>query len=279
VRTVLVTGASTGIGEACVLRLAAAGWRVFASVRREPDAERLRERGAGRVTPLRFDLTDEAALRGECARVVAECGAAGLQGVVNNAGIAVAGPLEFLPVAELRRQLEVNVVAQVAVAQALLPALRPARGRIVLIGSIAGRSAMPFMAPYAASKHALEAIADAWRLELAPWGMKVVLVEPGVIATPIWETSLRAADGLLGQLSPATEEYYGAVLQKMRARIARGMKGLPADAVARVVERALTVPRPRARYLIGRDAKLRAWLKRLPTPLQDRIMLEGLKRL
>lgn len=276
---VLVTGASTGIGDACVARLVAAGWRVHAAVRKEADAHRLEQTYGGRVTVLRFDLTDEPAVRAACARIDAECGEAGLDGVVNNAGIAVAGPLEFLPLEQLRQQLEVNVVGQVGVAQALLPALRRARGRIVLIGSIAGRSSMPFTGAYGASKHALEAIADAWRIELAPWHVKVVMIEPGVITTPIWETSARRAEGMIATLPPLAEEYYGKTIRRLRERITRGMKGLPPEAVARAVERALTASRPPARIVVGRDAKLRLAMKILPTRLQDRIVREGLKRI
>lgn len=278
-RSVLVTGASTGIGDACVARLVGAGWRVFASVRKSADAERLADAYGDRVTVLRFDVTDEAAVREECARVDDSCGERGLEGVVNNAGMAVAGPLEFLPLAELRRQLEVNVVGQVGVVQALLPALRRARGRIVLIGSIAGRAAMPFTGAYGASKHALEAIADAWRVELAPWGVRVIIIEPGVITTPIWDTAAAHADAMLAGLPPLTAEYYGKTLGRLRTRIARGMKGQPADAVARVVERSLTAKRPRARVLVGTDARLRILLQYLPIPVQDRLIRAGLDRL
>jgi NAD(P)-dependent dehydrogenase (short-subunit alcohol dehydrogenase family) len=275
----LVTGASTGIGAACVARLVARGWHVYASVRRPADAERLRQQFGESVSVLEFDVTDEGAVRAAGARIVAERGEAGLDGVVNNAGIAVAAPLEFLPLAELRHQLEVNVIGQVAVAQALLPGLRRARGRIVLVGSIAGRSAMPFLGAYGASKHALEAIGDAWRVELAPFGVRVAIIEPGVIATPIWKTSERHADSFLGTLPTGLQQYYGRALDALRARAARGMGGLPPDRVADAVEHALTARRPRARYLVGRDARTRVWLQRLPTPVRDRLILAGLRRL
>ena len=278
-RWCLVTGASTGIGRACVDRLVAAGWRLYASVRQSAHAAALTAAHGDRVIPLVFDLTDLAAIETAGARIRAERGEGGLQGVVNNAGIAVAGPLEFLPPAELRHQLEVNVVGQVAVAQSVLPALRTGRGRIILMGSISGRSAMPFTGAYAASKFALEAIADSWRIELAPWQLPVVMVEPGVIATPIWETAARHATRVLDALPPQLQEYYGRALEAMRRRAARGMGGLPPTAVAEVVERALTARRPRARYVVGRDAKTRVWLQRLPTRLRDRLVLEGVKRL
>ena len=279
VRWGLVTGTSTGIGRACVDRLVAAGWQVYAGVRKPADAAALSTAHGERVVPLEFDLTDLAAVREAGARVVAERGEGGLQGVVNNAGIAVAGPLEFLPPEELRRQLDVNVVGQVAVTQAVLPALRRGGGRIVLVGSIAGRSALPFTGAYSASKFALEAIADSWRIELAPWHLPVVMIEPGVIATPIWDTAARHATAILERLPPQVQEYYGEALAGMRRRAARGMGGLPAAAVAAAVERALTARRPRARYVIGRDARTRVWLQRLPTRLRDRLVLAGVKRL
>ena len=277
--SVLITGASTGIGAACVAQLSARGWHVYASVRKAADAERLQTQYGGRVSVLEFDVTDAAAVGAAGARVVAERGERGLDGVVNNAGIAVAAPLEFLPIAELRHQLEVNVIGQVAVAQAVLPALRRARGRIVLVGSIAGRSALPFTGAYSASKHALEAIADAWRVELAPFGVHVAIVEPGVIATPIWSTAAAYAEAMLARLPPAVDHYYGRALDGLRARAARGVKGLPPEHVARAVEHALTARRPRSRYLVGRDARTRVWLQRLPDRLRDRLILAGVKRL
>lgn len=278
-RAVLITGASTGIGAACVERMVGRGWHVYASVRKTADADRLGTRFGRAVTVLQFDITDAAAVQEAGARIVAERAAAGLDGVVNNAGIAVAAPLEFLPPAELRHQLEVNVIGQVAVAQAVLPALRRARGRIVLVGSIAGRSALPFTGAYSASKFALEAIADAWRVELAPWDVHVAIIEPGVIATPIWSTASRYAEGMLARLPARVNEYYGRALDGLRARAARGVGGLPPERVARAIEHALTARRPRTRYLVGRDARTRVWLQRLPDRVRDRLIREGVKRL
>src|SRR5581483_7822637 len=193
VRTALVTGASSGIGAACANRLVRGGWHVLAGVRRTGDAP------AG-TEELRLDVTDPTQIRAAADRVER------LDGLVNNAGIVVAAPLEELPLDELRRQLEVNVVGQLAVTQALLPALRAARGRIVLVGSIAGRSALPFLGAYSASKFALEAVADALRIERAPAGIRVSLVEPGTIATPIWQRAAADADELAARLGPALAE-------------------------------------------------------------------------
>jgi NAD(P)-dependent dehydrogenase (short-subunit alcohol dehydrogenase family) len=271
-----VTGASKGIGEACALRLARGGWRVFGGVRADADAERLRAAG---ITPVSLEVTDEVQTAAAAAFVDAEVGERGLDGLVNNAGIAVAGPLEFLPLAELRRQLDVNVVGQVAVTQALMPALRRARGRIVFIGSISGKSALPFTGAYAASKFGLEAVADALRVELMPWRMRVSIVEPGVIATPIWETSLAFGEAMLAAMPPVALEYYGAAVDGLKDRALRGKSGRPPDDVARVVEHALTARRPKLRYVVGTDARLRMLFQLLPARLRDRIIAEAVKRL
>lgn len=277
--SVLVTGASKGIGEATALRLAGAGWRVFAGVRREADGEALQQRGGEAVVPVLLDVTDSEQIAA-AAEVIREATGGVLHGVVNNAGMAVAGPLEFLPPESLRRQFDVNVVGQVAVTQAVLPMIRAARGRIVMIGSIAGRSALPFVGPYSASKFALEAIADTLRVELMPWGVHVSLIEPGVIATPIWQTSIDAALAMLEDAPPVVTEYYGERLGAIRRRAERGTGGMSPDVVARVIERALTSSTPRTRYMIGRDAKLRLWLERvLPDRARDRVIDAALERL
>ena len=258
-RTALVTGASSGIGEACALRLVASGWRVLAGVRRAGDAP------AGTEEVL-LDVTDADQIR------AAAGGVEELHGLVNNAGIALGAPLEFVPPDELRYQLEVNLVGQVAVTQAFLPALRYAKGRVVFMGSIAGRSALPFLGPYASSKHGLEAIADSWRLELRPFGVHVSIVEPGSIKTPIWVRSAERADRLIATSDGRIGELYGERIAVFRqAALKRGAAGAPPDAVAKVVEDALTAERPHTRYLVGRDAKLRAGFERLPDRLRDRI--------
>src|SRR3954471_419193 len=199
-RTVLVTGASSGIGRATALELARRGATVLAGVRDPADGEAL----GPSVIPLRLDVTDA----GHVAAAGEEAARRGLDALVNNAGIAVTGPLEYLPLDELRRQLEVNAVAQLAVTQACLPALRASRGRIVNMSSISGRMALPLYGPYAASKYALEALSDSLRLELRGTGVDVVLIEPGAIRTPIWERGIRAADALWDALPPVARERY-----------------------------------------------------------------------
>jgi NAD(P)-dependent dehydrogenase (short-subunit alcohol dehydrogenase family) len=264
-RCVVVTGTSSGIGEACASRLAHGGWRVLAGVRTSEDGERLRELG---VEPVELDVTDPASI----AAAAVELGEGALDGLVNNAGIAVSMPIEFLPLEELRRQLEVNVIGQVAVTQAFLPHLRRARGRIVNVGSIAGRSALPFLGAYAASKHALEALTDALRIELRPFGIDVAIVEPGSIATPIWRKGGETFQRLLAEQPADVLTLYGERMAAFReAAAAAGRRGEPADEVAKVVEQALTAARPKTRYLVGRDARRRSRLERLPDRLRDRV--------
>lgn len=267
-RTVLITGASSGIGAACALRLARSGWRVLAGVRRQGDAPEGAEE-------LLLDVTDAAQIQAAAERVEE------LHGLVNNAGIALASPLEFVPLEELRKQLEVNVLGQVAVTQAFLPALRRARGRIVFIGSIAGKSALPFLGPYSASKHAIEAIADSLRVELSPWGIGVTVVEPGTIKTPIWTRSASRADELLEAMDgrDRLEALYGERIARFRQiALARGQAGASPDSVAEAVEEALTASRPRTRRLVGRDARIRAGVELLPDRLRDRVYERVLTR-
>lgn len=267
-KSVVVTGASSGIGRASALRLARAGWRVYGGVRTAGDADELRELG---IAPVELDVTDAAQIATVAAAVGPE-----LDGVVDNAGIAIAAPLELVPLDELRHQLEVNVVGQVAVLQALLPALRRARGRVVLMGSIGGRSALPFLGPYAASKHALEALADSLRVELRPFGIAVSIVEPGSIATPIWRKGADRAQELSAGFEPERAALYAPAVAHFReVALSRGL-GVDPDVVAKAVEHALTASRPKARYLVGRDAHLRAWIERLPTRLRDRVLARAL---
>lgn len=278
-KSVLITGASTGIGAACAWHLDRLGFAVFAGVRRAADGEVLKAQASSRLQPILLDVTDAAAIERVRQLMMERVGGAGLAGLVNNAGIAVAGPLEAVPIPDLRRQFEVNVIGQVAVTQALLPLLRKGRGRIVNMGSIAGRAAMPLMGPYSASKFALEALTDALRLEVQQWGIRVSIVEPGAIATPIWEKSGAKAEELERTTPEELTHLYAAVIAGVKARVAEAAaRAIPAEAVARAVEHALTAARPKTRYLVGRDAKLRAvMVKLLPDRLSDRLMTRILK--
>jgi NAD(P)-dependent dehydrogenase (short-subunit alcohol dehydrogenase family) len=255
-RSALVTGASTGIGRATALRLDAGGWQVFAGVRRDADADSLRQAGSARMQPLILDITDAAQIAAAAERV-----GAGLDGLVNNAGIGMPGPLETMPMEDIRRQIEVNMFGHVAVTKAMLPAIRRASGRVVFISSIGGRIAFPMNGPYHLAKFGIEAAGDVFRQELRPWGISVSIVEPGSIKTPIWERSDREIAALL-ERAPETGDLYGKPLAAVRRASRRlGERGIPPDRVASRIEHALTARRPRTRYLVGMDAKLQARAK------------------
>ncbi|MCC6626741.1 MAG: SDR family oxidoreductase [Chloroflexi bacterium] len=271
--TVLVTGASSGIGLACALRLDRLGWQVLAGVRRDEDARCLAGQASPRLRPVSLDITDAAAVAAAVELAVMVAGEAGLAGLVNNAGIVVAGALEYLPDEWLQRQLEVNVVGQLRVTRACLPLLRAGRGRIVFLGSMGGRIAGPFLGPYHASKFALEALTDSLRGELRPWGIPVAIVEPGVIATPIWATSVAAVDRWLATLPAEAWARYGPVVGDLRRRALRsGERGRSPEVVVDAIVHALTALRPRTRYVVGWDARLALLAAHLPDRLRDRLL-------
>jgi NAD(P)-dependent dehydrogenase (short-subunit alcohol dehydrogenase family) len=281
--TALITGASTGIGEATALRLARAGWTVFAGVRGQQAGERLAQQvPAGRVLPLTLDVTDAEQISQAAQRVAQETGTGDqsspgrLDALVNNAGIGIGGPLELIAPEDLRRQLDVNVLGQIAVTQAMLPALRAAHGRIVFLSSVGGRVAMAFTAPYAASKHAIEAIGDALRVELRSSHVQVALVEPGSVATPIWDKSRSEADRL--HVPEALKAEYGRVPAAMdKVMQDTGRRGIPPEQVAQTIEHALGARRMKARYLVGRDARAMVLARRLlPDLLWDRVARRAL---
>ena len=269
--TVVVTGASTGIGRSCALRLDRLGFQVFAGVRKDSDGKALKQKAKGGLTPLLIDVTEEASITAAAQAVGNAVGEDGLAGLVNNAGIVVPGPLEFLPLADLRSQIEVNVIGQVAVTQAFLPLLRKGRGRIVNIGSIGGRLSTPFLGAYNASKFAMEALTDSLRMELKPWGISVSIIEPGNIATPMWEKGQGAADVLLEKLTPEAHELYDPAVGALREVAEKqAREAIPPSAVARAVVHALTAEKPKTRYLVGSDARLQAVVARLvPDRMRD----------
>jgi NAD(P)-dependent dehydrogenase (short-subunit alcohol dehydrogenase family) len=273
VRSALVTGASTGIGRATALRLDAGGWRVFAGVRRQEDADSLRAEGSERLTPVTIDVTDAEAIAAAAELIRSELGGAGLDGLVNNAGIGIPSPLETIPIGDFRRQIEVNLVGQVAVTQAMLPLIREARGRIVFISSIGGRIAFPLGGAYHAAKFGIEAVGDVFRQELRPWGISVSIVEPGSIDTPIWGRGDREVDAL-GERSPERDRLYGrAVAAYRKASGKLAARGIPPAKVAAAIEHALSARRPRTRYLVGLDVKFQVRAKAVaPARLFDRIV-------
>lgn len=265
--TVLITGAGRGIGQAISLRLARAGWTVFAGVRDDVSKERLTA-GDAHITPVHLDITDPVHLSSLDHQLPER-----LDALVNNAAVGVLGPVEAVPPADLRRSFEVNVVGQVAVTQAVLPRLRAARGRIVFISSTGGRTVVPMEGAYCASKFALEGLADALRVELRPWRIGVSLVEPGPTDTGTWREVPRMIDDMEEGMSPAHRELYGRHTAGLRSVVSRfASRAVPPDAVAAVVERALTARRPRARYPAGADAHAMIALNAiLPTGVGDAI--------
>ncbi|HEX8120848.1 MAG TPA: SDR family NAD(P)-dependent oxidoreductase [Solirubrobacteraceae bacterium] len=260
-KTVLVTGTSSGIGRVTAEQLLGRGFHVLAGVRREDDAPPGTE-------PVLLDVTDAAAITAAKALVADR---APLVGLVNNAGVTVQGPLEFLSLDELRRQLEVNVVGPLALTQALLPALRAAHGRVVMLSSIGGRTAVPFLGPYHASKWAIEGLSDALRQEVEPTGVKVAIVEPGSADTEIWRKGQESAADLLAGLPPEARELYGQRLQGFQALAAKtAERSFPPSKVADAIVHALTARRPRPRYLVGADARIQLGLRTLlPTRALD----------
>jgi NAD(P)-dependent dehydrogenase (short-subunit alcohol dehydrogenase family) len=269
VPSILITGASRGIGRAAADHLAALGWDVFAGVRKAEEGDALVEQFGARIHPVVLDITN--------ADQVAELEHAlpsTLDAVLNNAGIVVGGPIEAVPLSELRRQLEVNVVGQVAVTQALLPKLRPVHGRIVFVSSVSGRISGPMTGAYSGSKYALEGIADALRIELRPWGVPVVLVEPAQTDTDMWRTAEDLLESTVGDLTPEMRDLYVRHIEGQRVSIPKARKmAVPVDNVAKVIEQALTAKRPKARYVVGRGPRIAAAVAPLlPSRLSDALL-------
>lgn len=276
---VVITGAGTGIGEASALRLDRLGFRVFAAVHRADEGGALRGQASDRLTPVLLDVTEADSIAAAAGQVRSALGEAGLAGLVNNAGIAVGGPLEFLPIEDFRKNLEVNVVGNVAVTQAFLSLIRKGRGRIVNIGSVSGRIAAPFVAPYAASKHALEAISDSLRVELRPWKIQVSLVEPGPVATPIWKKSIADVDERMRHLPPEAHGLYDASFAGLRRGVeARASRAIPVEHVVEAIVHALTAKQPKTRYLVGREARIMAMVAMIPDRLRDQLVVRRLEK-
>lgn len=278
---VLVTGASTGIGRAIAVDLARHGYLVYGSVRNQVDADALEAatpEGATQIHALQFDVTDDEAIRRAAERLQEEIGQYGLHALINNAGIAVAGPLEYMPIEDLQLQMDINLTGVLRCTQAFLPLVKTARGRIIQISSIAGRLSFPLGGPYHASKHALEGMSDVLRLELRRYGIEVVVVQPGAISTPIWETSRRRASALRDKLPEQALESYGRLIQQVGKATEQADKdGDDPQACADVVRTALEASRPRTRYIVGRQAKIGMFLRRiLGDRAMDRIVGKGL---
>ena len=276
--TVLITGASSGIGEASALWLDKLGFTVIAGVREKAAGDLLKQKASQKLSYVILDVTDESTIQAAFETVKNQTGDAGLKGLVNNAGISIAGPLEFLPVHELRRQFEVNVFGYFMVTRTFLPLIRKGKGRIVNISSIGGRIAEPMLGPYAASKFALEALSDSLRIELRPWKIRVSLIEPGSVLTPIWDKSIGHAKQIIANMPPEGKQLYEPLINAMLQFGDRiSTSGISAQHVAHAVAHALIAKRPKTRYLRGADARLKSFLVRwAPASFRDWLILRVL---
>ena len=271
---ILVSGASKGIGRAVVLHLTQAGFHVFAGVRKPEDGQALQAEAGQHCTPVILDVTNTEQIEAARAFIAEQVGSAGLFGLVNNAGIAVGAPMEFLPLEDLRWQFDVNFFGQVAVTQAFIELLRLGKGRIINMSSIGGRITAPILGAYSASKFALEAVTTAFRLELSQWGIDAIAIEPGRIKTPIWDSGASIADSILAKLPPRAHELYGRFMEAgKRDFVTARDAGADPIIVAQIVHKALTVKHPRTRYLVGQDAKFVGHIVlRIPDRLRERFI-------
>ncbi|HWA02977.1 MAG TPA: SDR family oxidoreductase [Rhizomicrobium sp.] len=272
-KSVVVTGSSSGIGWGAAKVLLEKGFRVFGSVRREADGERLKTEFGANFVPLLFDVTDAAAVNAAAEQVSGALAGETLAGLVNNAGIAVAGPLLYLKIDEFRQQLEVNVTGQVIVTQAFAPLLgadrsrKGAPGRIVMISSVGGKNANPFMGPYCASKFAVEGLSESLRRELMLFGIDVIVIAPGAVATPIWDKAEQV------DVTQYANTPYMTQLEKIRAyMLDRGPKGLKPEKLGEAIHHALTTPNPKVRYTVSPDGLQDAMVNILPKRMVDRMI-------
>lgn len=272
-KTVLITGASSGIGHASAIHLVRNGFTVFAGVRKERDAERLVQEGGERLVAVTIDVTDEASIRAAAERVGRRLAGRGLGGLVNNAGIAQPAPIEYVAADVLRRQFDVNVHGQIAVTQAFLPLVREARGRIVNMGSVGSHITMPFGGVLCATKSAFASLNDALRLELHPFGIHVVMIEPGAIHTPAVDKTFGDIEAIIRALPAEGAARYAAMFREMVRRAnAREQNGSPPEVVAETVLHVLTTDHPRARYPVGKHSRVLVTMPRvLPDGILDRI--------
>ena len=272
---VLVTGTSSGIGHVTALRLARAGFLVFAGVRRERDADELVREGGQRLLPVLIDVTETESINGAVGAVAAGLRGLLLRGLVNNAGIGISGPVETISLEEVHRQYDVNVIGQIAVTQAFLPLLRQGSGRVINICSVGDRITIPFGGVLCGCKRALAATSEALRLELHPWGLDVCMIEPGSIRTPAIDKTLGDVDGRVAAMSPLAASRYGEMLRRFTQRaVKQEANGSAPEVVAETILEALTAARPKTRYLTGKDAHLLAFLGRwIPDRMLDRLRL------
>jgi NAD(P)-dependent dehydrogenase (short-subunit alcohol dehydrogenase family) len=274
---VVVTGTSTGIGAATALHLARNGFHVFAGVRRVKDGERLRAQEPERLTPLIVDVTKQPAISAALTTVADAVGDRGLAGLVNNAGIAKPAPIELQPVAEFRRQLEVNLFGPVAMVQAFLPLIRQGGGRIVNVGSIGGLLVLPLNGAYSASKFGIRAVTDALRLELRQWGIHVSLIEVAPVQTAIFGKTYAELNELETSLGESGYRLYSEQIASVRKATEKAEADAdPPDVIAKAIADALTSDKPKARYLVGHGAKEVGIVAALPDRARDRALVREL---
>lgn len=280
---IVITGASSGIGKATALTLDQMGFHVFAGVRKQNDFETLQKEGSQSLEPIFMDVTDRQTIQEAVSYIETKVHNEGIMGLVNNAGIVIAGPLEHIPVSAFQHQMDVNVTGPLIVTQAMLPLLRKAekgRARIVNIGSIAGRTTSPFTGPYNASKHALKAITETLRMELLPWDIKVSSIEPGAVKTPIWDKTLALSDEIDQVMSKSAQKNYNTTINKVKHYARRaGENGTPVDKVVQAIVHALTTTQPKTRYKIGFDSRVRLLLEQFPDRLKEFIIRQVLSRM
>ncbi len=274
---VVITGASTGIGAACAVGLAKRGYRVFAGVRKTGDGDRLVKEGGATLSPIILDVTDQGTIDSARAEVERSLAGGPFRCLFNNAGVSINGPLEFIAIADLRRQLEINVVGQLAVTQAFLPMLRASKGRIITTGSVGGFVTTPILGPYCMSKYAMEAFSDALRIELTPQGIEVVLLEPAAVRTEIWDKGTEGAEQFMKNPPEGFMERYGAFFKGVTKFATEGKRRAhDPQCVLDAVIHALESPRPRTRYMMGDGVGQRRFLRMLPDRMRDKLMLKAL---
>jgi NAD(P)-dependent dehydrogenase (short-subunit alcohol dehydrogenase family) len=271
-KAVLITGASSGIGQATAQYLKEMGFQVFAGVRQQQESEGI-ESLKKAIIPVLLDVTREEDIKKAVKFIETHTGSTGLSGLVNNAGISAGGPMEFIGIDKVREVMEVNLMGAISVTQSFLPMLRRGGGRIVNVSSISGRLALPFVGPYAASKFALEAFSDSLRVELKPWRIPVSIIEPGDVSTPIWEKTGRIVKDAIKEFPSTAHDQYGPIFDKINTI---KIHGIPPSHVARKIHHALTAKRPKARYLVGPDAKMVAVIACLPPIIRDMIIRQFL---
>ena len=280
-RNILITGASTGIGRAIALDLASLGDQVFGTVRNQKDADALlaaTPAGAKPIQALLLDVTDGESVLQAAVELTARLDGAGLHGLVNNAGVAIAAPLEYIPIEDFQLQMDINLTGLLRTTQAFLPLVKKTRGRIINISSIAGRLAFPLAGPYHASKHGVEGLSDALRMELQRYGIEVVVIQPGAIRTPIWDTAAKKSSEMGKTLSEQGRKEYGKLIHQVGKASARaGAEGDDPQLCADAVRTALNADRPRTRYIVGRNAKIGMFLRRILSDRRmDKIVGKGL---